>query len=181
MIEIMFTAFIQSLRGLPGTRRTLPSGGYLFHQGDPVQRVFFVETGLIQLIRHQRNGTPVVLQRATRNTVLAEASVYADAYHCDAIADAPSQVLDLAQPAFLTFLHQNPEASHAWAAHLARAVQSARHRGEILARKTVAERLDGWLDWHDNKLPGKGQWKGIAEQIGVSPEALYRELAKRRV
>ena len=176
----MYASFIEALLALSGNRRALPSGGYLFHQGDPVRRVFIVESGSVQLVRHQRDGMPIVVQRATQNSILAEASVYAEAYHCDAIADAPSHVFDLSQAAFVTHLRQNPDASHAWAAHLARAVQSARHRGEILARRTVTERLDGWLDWHDNELPDKGQWKGIAEQIGVSPEALYRELAKRR-
>jgi hypothetical protein len=29
-------------------------------------------------------------------------------------------------------------------------------------------------------LPSKGEWKALAEDIGVSPEALYRELSKRR-
>jgi hypothetical protein len=29
-------------------------------------------------------------------------------------------------------------------------------------------------------LPPKGEWKSVAEQIGVSPEALYRELSRRR-
>jgi hypothetical protein len=29
-------------------------------------------------------------------------------------------------------------------------------------------------------FPEKGDWKLVASQIGVSPEALYREIAKRR-
>jgi len=29
--------------------------------------------------------------------------------------------------------------------------------------------------------PAKGEWAVMAVQIGVSPEALYRELAKRRL
>jgi hypothetical protein len=49
-----------------------------------------------------------------------------------------------------------------------------------LSLKTVAERLEGWLIWRGGGLPPKGAWKDIAAEIGVSPEALYRELAKRR-
>ena len=53
-----------------------------------------------------------------------------------------------------------------------------RLRSEILGMKTVAERLDSWLAF--NPLPPKGQWAATADNIGVSPEALYRELARRR-
>jgi hypothetical protein len=41
--------------------------------------------------------------------------------------------------------------------------------------------LDGWLAWRENEPVSNGQWKNIAAQTGVSPEALDRELAKRRL
>jgi hypothetical protein len=44
----------------------------------------------------------------------------------------------------------------------------------------VAERLDAWIAWNDGNSPEKGEWKLVANQIGVSPEALYREIGKRR-
>ncbi|HXG99587.1 MAG TPA: hypothetical protein VNI79_04125 [Sphingomicrobium sp.] len=37
-----------------------------------------------------------------------------------------------------------------------------------------------WVAWNDAGLPERGQWARIAKEIGVSHEALYRELAKRR-
>lgn len=36
------------------------------------------------------------------------------------------------------------------------------------------------MSLHDSGLPAKGEWKSVAQQIGVSPEALYREIARRR-
>ena len=44
---------------------------------------------------------------------------------------------------------------------------------------TVSERLDFWLAWNEGAMPKRGLWKGVAEEIGVSPEALYWELAAR--
>jgi hypothetical protein len=44
----------------------------------------------------------------------------------------------------------------------------------------VAARLDAWIASNDGNVLGKREWKIVASQIGVSPEALYRELAKRR-
>jgi CRP/FNR family transcriptional regulator, dissimilatory nitrate respiration regulator len=180
MIRIMSEGFVGQLIALADKRRTLAQGTHLFHQGDKVSAVFVVEEGLVELTRHQRNGASIVLQRATRQTVLAEASLYSECYHCDAVVVLPASVSELPKTAFLKRLRGDDAFSNLWAAHLAREVQGARYRSEIMSRKTVAERLDGWLDWHGNELPAKGQWKGVAGQIGVSPEALYRELAKRR-
>jgi hypothetical protein len=43
----------------------------------------------------------------------------------------------------------------------------------------VAERLDAWLGG-ERALQEKGTWQDLAAELGVSREALYRELAKRR-
>lgn len=180
MIGIMSKDFIKQLIARANKRRTLDQGTYLFHQGDPVSSVFVIEKGLVELTRYQQDGASIVLQRATSQTVLAEASVYSEAYHCDATVELPSKVFELPKVEFLQQLQKDEGFSNLWVSHLATEVQSARYRSEILSRKTVAERLDGWLAWQGNKLPSKGQWKDIAVQIGVSPEALYRELAKRR-
>jgi hypothetical protein len=44
--------------------------------------------------------------------------------------------------------------------------------------RRVSDRLDAWLELHGE--PEKGEWIRVADQIGVSPPALYRELARRR-
>ena len=77
-------------------------------------------------------------------------------------------------------LARSPEFAEAWAEYLTREVQEARLRSEILSLKTVARRLDAWLLSHGGHMPAKGEWKSLAHQIGVSPEALYRELARRK-
>jgi hypothetical protein len=64
--------------------------------------------------------------------------------------------------------------------HLGREVQKARTRGEILSRRTVREKLDAWLAENGGALPDKGVWRHLADEIAVSPEALYREIARRR-
>ncbi len=180
MIVIMLGNFIDQLAARAGRLRDIDKGSYLFHEGDRVKSVFVVERGLVELGRPQLDGASIILQRASDRAVLAEASLYSSTYHCDALAVLPSSVFEISKSCFLTQIREDWQFSQLWATHLAREVQAARSRCEILARKTVAERLDGWLAWHENKLPDKGQWRSLAEQLGVSPEALYRELAKRR-
>jgi len=160
--------------------RALDQGSYLFHRDDPVDHLFVVKSGALELVRPQLDGKLIVLQRADRHAVLAEASLYSKTYHCDAIASSLSTVVALSKEMFLTRLRDDKDFSHLWSSHLAKEMMKARYRSEILSRKTVAERLDTWLTWHGNGLPPKGEWKDVAIQIGISPEALYRELSKRR-
>jgi CRP-like cAMP-binding protein len=72
-------------------------------------------------------------------------------------------------------LAENPDLARASARHLAIEVQRAR----VQSPRTVAERVDAWITLHDNALPPKGNWQQLASEIGVTPEPLYRELARR--
>ena len=95
-------------------------------------------------------------------------------------ARLPSHLLQFSKDKLLDAMANDTELVHLWGAYLSGAIQEARHRAEILSRRSVAGRLDGWLVFHDQQLPDKGKWKQIATEIGVTPEALYREFAKRR-
>lgn len=176
----MSSELVEQLLMRPEWRRALDPGAYLFHRGDPVGFVFVVTEGTVELVRSQPDGKPIVLQRADRHAVLAEASLYSDTYHCDAIAAVPSDVIALSRATLLARLRDDSHFARLWLSHLAAEVQIARYRSEILSRNTVAERLNAWLTWRGIDLPPKGEWKGVAIQIGISPEALYRELSKRR-
>lgn len=111
--------------------------------------------------------------------VVAEASAYSGSYHCDASAPMDSTVLALPKSAFLSAMASNPDLAAVWAATLARGVQAARFRSEIRSLPKVADRLDAWLG-EGNHLPEKGHWQDVANELGVTREALYRELARRR-
>lgn len=180
MIGIMSEDLFHLVVSRATMRRELAKESYLFHRGDRVRSIFAVESGFINLTRFQENGAPLILQRAGPGTFLAEASVYSETYHCDALASQNCLIHEWDRAAFRKLLADTPAYSELWASHLAREVQSARYRSEILTRKNVAERFDCWLTWQGGAMPPKGRWKSIAGQIGVSPEAFYRELAKRR-
>ena len=157
----------------------LARAAQLFRTGDDVRLMFLVAEGQVLLRRHSRQGLQLVLQRASSGSVLAEASAYSETYHCDAVADADSTLRALPVAAFRSRLAADATLSQAWAAYLAHEVQAARMRAEIRSLNTVAERLDFWLGTN-GALPERGQWQGLAGELGVSREAVYRELAKRR-
>jgi len=168
------------LRGLRARQQHFESGRSLFRRGDPVIDMHFVLTGAVHLVRYQDDGSVLILQRAGSGSLLAEASLYSGTYHCDAVAFGAIDTCVYAKAAFRKLLTKSPEFSHVWANYLAQELRSARLRSEILSLRTVSERLDAWIAWNGGSFPAKGEWKLVASQIGVSPEALYREIAKRR-
>lgn len=179
MIVIMSDEMFGHLSPLAQRTRNLAAGEFLFRRDDQVRLLFLVEEGEVHLVRFQADGGQLVLQRALAHHAVAEASVFSSVYHCDAVAILPSRILEIDRSRFRTELLDNERLAEAWNHYLAREVQLTRLRAEILSLKRVASRLDAWLSFHSSELPEKGEWKILATQIGVTPEALYRELAKR--
>ena len=158
--------------------RLLP-GEVLFRTSDPVSRMYLIERGEVALRRFTPAGSVLVLQCAAPGQILAEASAYSILYHCEAVGQSEAKLRHIRVEAFRRAMTMDSELAEAWAAQLAHAVQSARLRSEIRTLRTVAERLDAWLG-DGRQLPEKGEWQHLASVLGVSREALYRELAKRR-
>jgi CRP-like cAMP-binding protein len=172
-------ALISLLLQLPGRHVRYTASETVFRVGDQVKSLHVVCEGRIHLVRHQADGSALIIQRAEAGAVLAEASLHSHFYHCDAIAEADGLLWVIRRKDLRSGLQQDQGLSEAWSRYLAHEVQRARLHAEILSLKTVAARIDSWIDWHGT-LPQKGRWVTIAQQIGVSPEAFYRELAKRR-
>ena len=152
----------------------------MFLTGQQVEIIYMLRTGRVQLQRHTTYGARLILQNAGPETVLAEASAFSEHYHCDAVVTEPATLAALPKPVFIAALRDDPDLALAWSAMLARSVQAARVRAEIRSLPKVAERLDAWLD-EGHALPEKGRWQDVAAELGVTREALYRELSRRRM
>lgn len=157
----------------------LAAGETLFVTGEKVARIYMVRSGSIHLLRHTPHGAQMVMQNAGPGAVVAEASAYSPRYHCDAVAAEDTVVAGFPKERFLAALAAEPTLAESWSALLARSVQAARLRAEIRSLPKVAERLDAWLG-ERNRLPDRGRWQDVAAELGVTREALYRELARRR-
>lgn len=174
----MFEDIAPLLEHLERRKLAFRPGETVFGQGAPVQHVFLVTAGAIDLVRHLSSGAALVFQHAGPGTILAEASIDSATYHCAAVAVSSSTAWAVSKREFLKRLAQNPEFALALIRRLAHELQNARFHAEVLSMKTVAERLDAWIAWRGS-LPLKGQWGHLAAELGVSREALYREIAKR--
>lgn len=180
MIAIMPTRFFDLLTALPSTRLELPRGAQVFERGEPVRHVHAVVQGQVHLLRRQADGAAFVLQRAGPGAILAEASILSACFHCAAECVSAARLSRWPRDAVRELIATSHPAAEAYAAHLATEVRAARLRAEIVSLRRVADRLDAWLAWQDGALPDKGGWLGLARELNVTPEALYRELARRR-
>jgi CRP/FNR family transcriptional regulator, dissimilatory nitrate respiration regulator len=175
MIEIMFI----HLASIPNSVRHLKQDQYLFQAGDRVTSVFVVLTGELHLIGHHKSGGSAILQRALQNSILGEASLFTSSYHCDAVAQSDATLQVFSKATVLEHLRKSPAFAIALAQYLAIEVRHQRQRAEILSLKSVSEKLDAWFE-SNGALPSRGTVKNVAIEIGVTPEALYREISRRK-
>lgn len=177
MIAIMHDVLSQIFEG--SRRIVLAPGEALFLTGAEVAEMYLVREGRVLLVRHTESGSRLVLHQASAGTILAEASAYSLRYHCDAVAAVPSEVSAVPRARFRETLAADSLLGDAWAGLLAQATQAARLRAEIRTLPRVAARLDAWIE-AGNRLPDRGHIQNVAGELGISREALYRELSRRR-
>jgi CRP-like cAMP-binding protein len=176
---ILIMSLFHALSQLAEREVMLAEGEILFRLGDKIRSMFLVASGSVRLVRYLPHGPALTLQLATEGSILAEASLFADAYHCDAVAVSPTRLFAMRRRDVEEAVTSEPAVARLWAKYLAEEVQRARAQVEIISLKKVSERLDAWLVFRGN-LPPKGQWHRLASEIGVTPEALYREISRRR-
>jgi CRP-like cAMP-binding protein len=165
-------------------RRRLDAGETLFRQGDAAGAIFRLESGQIRLLRHTEDGASVVMHVARPGETFAEAALFVDAYHCDAIAQTPSQVSVIHKRDLLRDVRHDPTDVLELARVLAGQVRDLRARLEIRNIRAADERLLAWL-----RLKARGKppcveldctWTHVAEEVGLTREATYRALSAMR-
>jgi CRP-like cAMP-binding protein len=157
-------------------------GQLVFRQGQSVRWLYRITDGHIRLSRVLMRGSEVVLARVTTGEILAEASVFAVHYHCDAFAESRSLLQRYPIRQIHALLSGHPGAAVAYSAHLAAQIMDLRTMIEIRAIRRADDRLLSWLRFRSHGNPpsidGQGIWPSVAKQIGLTGESLYRALAR---
>lgn len=161
--------------------RRLAKGELLFRQGDPTRGFYVVKDGRVALVRHAPDGRRLVLFSAGPGESFAEASLFAGTYHCDAVAESRSGVLEIPKNALRAALRRDAELAEHLLARLARQVHELRQRLELRNIRGARERVWQFLTLaaglHGGKVVFERPLKDIAAEIGLTHEAFYRALA----
>lgn len=149
-------------------------GGWVFTQGDAVNRIYYVVRGRIKLVRNTEQGVPIIIHIAYAGEGLAEASLFSDQYHCSAQVDANTEVISFSKGELLDYLYQNPDAMMDLIKQLTHQVRDLRMLNEI---KSIYHAKDRILACLSAQTPISGlSLKDIAQKIGMTHETLYRTL-----
>jgi CRP/FNR family transcriptional regulator, dissimilatory nitrate respiration regulator len=161
--------------------RDLAAGTALFRQGDPVVAVYVIERGRLAMVRHTAEGRRVTLFTAGPGESFAEAALFSEVYHCDAVAEVPSRVTIVPKAELHALLKQRGQASDRLMARLAHQVQALRTRLELRSIRSARERI--WQALILAAEPGSRTVKlqmplnAMAGEIGLTQEAFYRAIA----
>lgn len=162
-------------------RRALARNEVLFRQGDPVTAIYFLETGRLRLDRRTFDGRTLVLGTTSASRFFVEAALFAEIFHCDAVATEPSQVCIYPKLDVLNALRTNSSNAISFLKLLAHEVIEVRQRLEIMKVRSATERvmlyldLNAGADGHTVEL--KGELQELAGELGLTREAFYRTLA----
>jgi len=163
-------------------RRRLEDGEILFRAEAPVTHLYLLRHGCIRLLRPLRHGDFLTLHRALPGSLLAEASLYASHYHCDAVTEGDCEVQYYERERVRAWLRHDPLASERLCHDLAREVQRLRTRLELAHIASADERLLAWLQLHATAGDGRVQLdrplKQVASELGLAHETLYRSLRR---
>lgn len=163
-------------------RRKLAAGETLFRAGERVKALHVIVTGRLQLVRISATGRTVILHRAGDGEAFAEPSLFSERYHCDAVAEVPTEVIAYAKADIIDELAKDAGRMMSLLRHFTGQVQTLRARAEILSLRAAPERLLVYFRLHmpavGDVVHVKGTWKQIAGEIGLTHEALYRALAR---
>lgn len=148
-------------------------GDVVFHQGDPTHGLYVVQTGRVHLERVGPNGERFIIHRAQAGTSFAEASVFSEVYHCDAICVEAGALIRIDKAAVLAAF-ADPAFARAYGRQAAQQIQAQRQMLEIVGIRRAEDRVMAGL------VAGllEGSVVEFAARLQLSHEATYRALRK---
>ena len=146
-------------------------GMVLFREGEPTKGLFLSLTAMIRMERIGPDGEPVTIHTVQESQSFAEASVFADRYHCDAVVLVEGEVIHIPKSVVLAGF-ADPEFSTAYNRIMSRQVQAYRQIVEIMSIRSAVERVyaavvAGLLDT---------SVMNFSQRIALTHEATYRAL-----
>jgi CRP-like cAMP-binding protein len=161
--------------------RSLARNEALFRQGDKVTTIYFVEAGRLRLERRTFDGRLLILGVTPCGRFFVEAALFADIFHCDAVATEPSRMRIYPKQAVLKALPTDPANAMSFLTLMAHQVIELRQRLEVMKVRSAKERVLVYFDLNsepDGRTVNlRSQLQDIASELGLSREAFYRTLA----
>lgn len=136
----------------------------------------------MRLRRNLEDGATVAVHTALAGDSFAEAALFAEHCHCDAVAEIASILRVYPVPPLRQRLTTDAQAAFGFARFMAAQVRDLRWRVELRNVRSAETRVMAWLTARSQDSPAtvasNQPWTEIAHEIGLTREALYRTLAR---
>lgn len=155
----------------------------LFRLGDPVRAIFFVRDGRVDAERVTPDGTRLVMLSAAAGEFFVESALAVDCYTCSARARTDSEVMALPKLAVLDALRNDSAFAMAFLQAQLRNARRQCSRYERLRLRRAEDRVIHFLACEagpDGRVRFDVPLTQWADELGLTPEALYRALARLR-
>lgn len=169
--------------------KSVPRGCYLFHEGDPSQGFYIVQSGAINVHRVNAAGKEQVIHVFRAGESFAEGTLATDrGYPADARAVEASQVLLVQKGGILALLRRQPELALRMLGSMSAHLRIIVGQLEDLTLKDFETRLANWLIKRcpnpDSDKPVKIELtmtkRVLAAELGTVSETFSRTLARLR-
>ena len=161
-------------------KRNYKANEFVFRQGSPAHSIFAVEKGQVKLERSTIEGRTALMHRIQAGDSFAEAALFSDVYHCNAITTKPSEVILFPKEDVLNALCDNPPMALKYISHLSSQVRALRTRLELSnilsARERILQFILVYIEPGKREIFLKSTLKDFAAELGLAHETLYREL-----
>ncbi len=152
--------------------RHYQAGELVFRLGETPHSMFFILSGGVQLQRFSKNGDLIIVHRAFSNEYFAEASLFAEEYHCDAFVSENATIAAVSKSAITELMNVDQNFALGVSAYFARQVQDFRRLLELRSIKSAKDRVYTGLQ----EGLHKGNIMSFASVLGLTHETTYRAL-----
>lgn len=125
--------------------RNLETGQVLFDQGEPIEAVYILESGCIQLLNYTEEGLQINHYSVRPGESFAEVALFHERYVCTAIANLRSRILVLPRSAFLKALKVHPDLAEIFMAQLAKRLHESKILLELRSIRSARRRVLHYL------------------------------------
>jgi CRP-like cAMP-binding protein len=154
----------------------------LFHQGDPVSAIYWVELGRVRLDRCTSEGKVYTFQVSRPGDSLAFSTLFDNFYEWLAISEVASRVIVCPKEVLLEHLAQQSCLTQTTVQQLGLEINSFRKQLELRELRNAEYRIMHYLRAiaasSGNTIQLDRPLKLIAADLGLSPESLYRALIR---
>ena len=153
-------------------RRSLARNEVLFRQGDKVTAIYFIEMGRLRLERRTFDDRSLIVGTTPAGEFFVEAALFADTFHCDAVATEPSRVRIYPKATVLNALSTDSASAMSFLTHVSHQVIKLRQHIELMKVRSAKERVTLYLDLNagpdGRTVKLRGQLQDIAGELGLN-------------